>query len=180
MEGKLPQECKTASVGTKFTATTSTVKLSNGTITNTCKGTVEGEVTDAESAEGAGEADKIQAKVTNATFTECSFTSAKALGFPWILETWDTLFLASNSALILGASVEFPSIGCKFAEDATHLIKGTWANAEMSKVTLSGSMKRVGGLEFLCGSEGTISGEYQVSAVTDPNLAKSLNIQILK
>lgn len=177
--GKLPQECKTASVGTKFTATTSTVKLSNAFITNTCHGTVEGEIKDAESAEGAGEADKILANVTNATFTECSFTEAKGLGFPWVMETWDSLFLASKTGRILNASVEFPKIGCKFAEDATHTVILTWANAEKSKVTLSGSMKRIGGSEFFCGNEGAISGEYQVSSVTDPGLADAGNVQIL-
>jgi hypothetical protein len=176
---KTPTECKTASIGTTFVAKTiagAKAKLSNGFITNECDSTVEGKITGNAST---GSANTLTAEITNATFTPCSFTEVKVLKLPWTLETNETLFLKSSTGLILGAEVDFPKIGCKFSEDATHTVVATWTNANMSSLKLSGSMKRTEGIEFLCGNEGAISGSYEITSVNDPALAESLNIKIL-
>jgi hypothetical protein len=192
MTGPLPQECKAATTGAspaKFTANGTNVTLSNGFLTNTCKkSSVGGSVIDNSSASGS---DMLEADITSASFTECNVAPVKVENLSWTLLTTSVLFLEAGMGILQENTGRSASnkvkvtlevggfIGnCTFEEDSTHHVEGFWTNAAMSRVELTGSLKKVAG-SALCGSEGEITGVYEVATVTDPNLPNALNIQIL-
>jgi hypothetical protein len=161
-------ECKAASVGTTFKATSTEFAIESEKekeVLDKCKSvSLSGKVTDPTS-EKAG--DPLTYTITGATYSECTAFALDANALPWTVSTDEPTFkttgaMEEQNVLITAGN------GCDYVEAAPNHILKVKRDAG-GKVLEEGFLKKETGACFA--SLWWIKTTYHVSEVNDPSLA---------
>jgi hypothetical protein len=165
------EECKPASVGTTFEATTKKfVEEAEGKIQNECEESLKAEIVDATSEKAE---DWMEYDVSSVKFSNCTGGSVEAGSLPWEWATDKPTFEETGGGEFRRYLIA--NIFCSYIlSPPVHLVWETWDYGNPSKLLDEGILKYHSG--FPCWSLEAEQSVLTVTAVNDPKLTGATNL----